>query len=186
MKKRFISTVTALALAVTSIFSFSGTNVQAKASATTVKKAYASYVKKNIANDSYFIPGTYYYLHDFNKDGIKEMIVVEPGGARGSEYVYSYYNGKVVSSYKEGSYFNQVGYIKGEKCLVGYGSGGYQDFEYVVYKISKGKLKEKYKYACEEGVYKKDGKKITEKSFNKFTEKVSFSYSAKKYQVKAS
>lgn len=181
MKKKIISIVTAAALALTALFSMTGVEAQAKVSASKVKKAYAAYVKKNIANDPYAIPGTSYYLYDFNKDGIKEMVVCEPGGARGTETVYSYYNGKVVESYKY--YFNSVGYIKGKKYVVGYGSGGYQDFDYTVYKISKGKLKQQYKYACVAGVFKKNGKKISKKAFMKFEKTVITSFSAKAHSI---
>lgn len=184
MKKRLVSVVTAFAIALTTMFSAGSVEAEAKVSASTVKKAYASYVKKNIASDPYLVPGTYYYLYDFNKDGIKEMVVVDPGGARALEYVYSYYNGKVVESCGNSGCFNEVGYLKGKKYLVGYGSGGYQDFDYTVYTISKGKLKEKYKYACVAGVYQKDGKKISQKTFENFSKKVITPSSVKQYKIK--
>lgn len=67
---------------------------------------------------------------------------------------------------------NQIGYIKGKKYLVSYGSGGYNNFGYDVYKISGGKLNKAFTYHCVDGVYKKNKTKISSKDFSDFQKKV--------------
>lgn len=141
--------------------------VQAAPSAKTVKNAYISYLKKQISNAKYD-EDLGYRLYDFNKDGVKELIVSVDGG-RACADVYTYRNNKVVSLIKGET---EIGYIKGKKYLVCYGSGGALDNEYTVYKISKGKLVTVNEYAHVRGVCKKDGKESTEEEFQAFAKTV--------------
>lgn len=50
--------------------------VQAVSSATKVKNAYVTYLKKQIANCAYG-ENIEYLLYDFNKDGTKELVVYD-------------------------------------------------------------------------------------------------------------
>ena len=166
MKKFFKQTL--IFFMVLTLFVPSLTNViNAKPKQSTVKKAYTSYIKKNIKKDLEYTNDLNYYFHDFNKDGIPEMIVASLGGARGAFYVYTYYNGKVIMAHKKGTFFNDIFYIKNKKYLVGYwGGASYAGF--TLYKIKKGKLHEVATYANENpGVYTKNDKKISEKQYNK-------------------
>lgn len=166
LSKRIISLLGAVVLAVTALQA--PMEVQAAPSAKTVKNAYVTYLKKQISNCKYN-EDIDYYLYDFNKDGVKELVVSDEEKGRGAVDVYTYRNKKVVSLVKGVS---EAGYIKGKKYLVTYSSGGALDYNYTVYKISKGKLVKVNKYACVRGVLKKDGKKITQSKFNTFTKKV--------------
>ena len=67
---------------------------------------------------------------------------------------------------------NDIGYIKGKKYLVSYGSSSYNLCGYDVYKISGGKAKSVCSYSYDEGVYKKNNKKIGEKAFINFQKTV--------------
>ncbi len=142
-------------------------DVQA-ASASKVKKAYVDFLKKQVANCKY-ADDIEYYLYDFNKDGTSELVVAEGGGARPYYDVYTYKNKKIVCLEKD---TNEVGYISGKKYLVSYGSGGWNNFSYDVYKIKKNKLVKVNTYACVNGVYKKDGKKIEKSVFDAFVKTV--------------
>ena len=166
--KRFFSFVFAMVIALTMA---APVNAEA-ASAGKVKKAYISYLEKAIETGT--IPDKVdYNLYDFDKDGTKELVVSEPGGARALVSIYTYKNNSVVAL--SNSSFNEIGYIKGKKYVVGYGSGGAMDFDYTIYKITNGKLQEVSTYACVSGVYQKDGKKISKSTFNKFAKTVNCS-----------
>lgn len=167
--KKFLSILLSLAIIFTIPVPVSA---KVSVSAKKVKTAYTSYLKKAIENEK-FADNITYNLYDFNKDGVKELIVSEPGGARAIESVYTYKNNKVVML-SEG-WFNGIGYIKGKKYVVGYGSGGAQNFNYTVYKITKGKLKKVTKYACVNGDFQKDSKTISKNNFMNFVKTVKFS-----------
>lgn len=154
-------------------FSYTG----AKASTTDVKKAYKKYCKDYGRKNEYYSSDSYYQLFDFNKDGIKEMVITYPGGARSACYVYTYYKGKVIpfsSKKSECLFFNNVTYLKNKNYMIGYGSGGYQDYTYEIYKISNGKFKYVGKYACESGKFKRNGKKIAKGTMEKFEKKLKY------------
>lgn len=142
--------------------------INAAPSAKTVKKAYISFLKKKIANCTYE-EDIDYSLYDFNKDGIKELVVSCPGGARAICDIYTYRNKKVVSLVHG---VNDVGYLKGKKYIVTYGSGGSRNFDYTLYKIKKGKAVQVHKYACVDGVYQKDGKNVDQSVYLAFDKKV--------------
>lgn len=135
--------------------------------AANLKSIYTKYVKQEMKKGT-FPEKINCYMYDFNKDGVKELIVVDIGGARALLYVYTYTNGKV----KYLTDGNDIGYIKGKKYLVSYGSGGANNFGYDVYKISDGKLKKAFSYHCVDGVYKKNNKKISKEEFAKFEKQV--------------
>ena len=121
-------------------------------------------------------------MYDFNKDGTKELIVESARGARSILCAYTYYKGKV-KYLTDGNGFY---YQKDKKYLISYGSGGFQDFDYTAYKISKGKAKKSFKYAWDAGVYKKDGKKIDKKTFTDFQDtlksNIGKSFTVSKYE----
>lgn len=166
--KKFICFV----LAFTLVFTLSTPVNAATVSAKQVKTAYTSYLKKEIKNGN-FADNIEYNLFDFNKDGIKELVVSDPNGNRAAVTIYTYKNNRVTEL--SDSYFNGIGYIKGKKYVVGYGSGGALNFDYTVYKISNGKLKKVMVYACDDGVYKKNNKKISENTFRKFEKTIKYS-----------
>lgn len=144
------------------------TAAQAATSSKKVEKAYTSYLNKKIANCTYD-EDIEYYLYDFNKDGVNEMVVCDGGGARNWYYIYTYKNKKVVLLTSQ---VNDVGYISGKKYVVTYGSGGVGNFNYTVYKIKKAKLVKVDEYACVNGVYKKNGKKSSKSVFQAFEKTV--------------
>lgn len=144
------------------------TEVQAATSGKKVQKAYTTYLNKKIENCTYE-DDINYYLYDFNKDGIDELVVSDNGGARSYYDVYTYKNKKVVSLISK---VNNIGYINGKKYIVTYGSGGAYNFDYTVYKIKKNKLVKVDKYACVNGVYKKNGKKSDKSTFVAFEKTV--------------
>lgn len=165
MKKR-ISLFLVITLVLTTLFNGNaGTKVDAAAS---LKSKYIAFVRQEMKKGRIEENPTDCYMYDFNKDGVKELVALSAIGARALYNVYTYKNGKV----KYLTDGNDIGYIKGKKYLVSYGSGGYQDFGYNVYTISGGKLKKAFTCECEAGVYKKNKKKITENEFNKFSKTV--------------
>lgn len=169
-----------LLLAIAFIFTISvPSSAKAAVSEKKVKTAYTSYLEKAIEKEK-LADNITYNLYDFNKDGVKELVVSEPGGARALEFIYTYKNNKVIAL--SGNSYNRIGYLKGKKYVVGYGSGGAQNFQYTVYKIKKGKLKLVSKYACVNGEYKKENKTISENKFTKFVKTVKFSL-GKTYKI---
>lgn len=144
-----------------------------------VKTAYTSYLKKAIEKEK-FSDNITYNLYDFNKDGVKELVISEPGGARALVSIYTYKNNNVVTL--SNNSYNGIGYIKGKKYIVGYGSGGAQNFDYTVYKITKGKLKQVSKYACVDGNYNKNNKEISKNQFTEFEKTITFSL-GKTYKI---
>ena len=146
---------------------FSSNSITTVNAATQLKSIYTKYVKQELKKDS-FVDTVDCYMYDFNKDGVKEFITRDSGGARYLYCVYTYKNGKV-KFLTDG---NQIGYIKGKKYLVSFGSGGANDFGYYVYKISGDKLKEAFRYECVDGVYKKNKTKISRDDFDNFEKTV--------------
>lgn len=168
-EKNVICIILVMALAVSSSVSVGAKTTPAKK---TVEKAYITYLK-NAISKGVFDENLDYTLFDFNKDGVNEAVVSGDTGARACYYIYTYYNGKVTALSKY--YFNDIGYIDGKKYIVTYGSGGYNNYNYTVYKITKGKLKKVEKYACVNGVFQKNGKEISRVDFNAFKKTVKFS-----------
>lgn len=164
MKKLF-SRMLALSLALSILFS--GNSITPVNAATNLKSIYTKYIKQELKKDKNVDTLTC-YMYDFNKDGVKEFITCEVGGARASYRVYTYKDGKV----KYLTSGNRIGYIKGKKYLVSYGSGGADYFLYDVYKISGGKSKLVTRYACEYSVYKKDNTEISRNEFDNFSKTV--------------
>ena len=114
--KKIMAVVCASAVLATSIAS----PVKTDAASKKAKKAYEKVVKKLNSNKAKWESYTYQY-YDFNKDGLDELVVCLAGGARAMYSVYTYKNGKVVDT---GAADNDIGYLKGKKYIVGYGSGG--------------------------------------------------------------
>lgn len=164
MKKKIMSVLLAFALVVPV---FAGATTE-KVEAANVKSTYEKFIKNQMQKGNIEGDEVSYYLYDFNKDGVKELIVSEPGGARGIESVYTIVKGKVKYLVSD----NSIGYIKGKKYIVCYGSGGAMDWGYDLYTISGGKAKKATSYKCDMGVYKKGNKKIDAKAFNKFEKTV--------------
>jgi hypothetical protein len=128
-------------------------------------------LKKKIADCTYSEDYLSYKLYDFNKDGIKELLVYYDDGSRsGGCDVYTYRNKKVVClADNPGS---DIYYIKGEKYFVAYASGGALSYYYQVYKIKNGKAVKVSNYESDMGKLTKDGKPISESKFNKFVSKL--------------
>lgn len=155
-------------------------HISAAAKNEKAKKAYVKLVKKLNSNKQKWDTYTYQY-YDFNKDGIDELVVCLAGGARGLYDVYTYRNNKVVEIV---SSENGIGYLKGNKYIVGFGSGGAGWLQYTVYKMTKsGKAKSIETYNYEEGTYKHNGKKTKESVYTKFEKKVKWDL-GKSYKVK--
>lgn len=163
--KKICSWILVLSLAFSVLIN--GNSVTTANAATNLKSTYTKFVKQEMKKGTF--PETVdCCMYDFNKDGVKELVVADVGGARALLYVYTYTNGKV----KYLTDGNDIGYIKGKKYLVSYGSGGYNNFGYDVYKISGGKLKKAFSYQCVDGVYKKNNKKISKEDYAKFEKQV--------------
>lgn len=150
---------------------FSSNSITTVNAATQLKSIYTKYVKQELKKDS-FVDTVDCYMYDFNKDGVKEFITRDSGGAKYLYCVYTYKNGKV-KFLTDG---NQIGYIKGKKYLVSFYSGGANDCDYNVYKISGDKLKlvswYSYHFENNKPVYRKNETKITQNEFNNFVKTV--------------
>ena len=165
--KKLTAFICAAAIMVTGVpFSLTA---EAATSAKKIKNAYVNFLKSEIADCNYDENITY-TLYDFNKDGVKELIVANPGGVRVLYDVYTYRNNKIVSLMKGGA--NDIGYLPGKKYIVAYGSGGAMLHGYNVYTIKKGKLKKVHSYDYEYGSYKKDGKASDVDTYMAFSQKV--------------
>lgn len=178
--KKLAAKILIAALAIGCFMPMSAAPAEAK---TSLKSTYSSFVKKQLQKG--MCDGAEKFdcwMYDFNKDGTKELIVEFAGGARNLYYAYTYYKGKV-KYLTDGNGFY---YQKDKKYLISYGSGGFQDFDYTAYKISKGKAKKSFKYACDAGVYKKDGKEIDKKTFTDFQDtlksNIGKSFTVSKYE----
>jgi hypothetical protein len=146
----------------------------------TVKKAYAAYFKEQLQN-GILMKDAYYQLYDFNKDGIREMVITDISG-QSVCYIYTYRKNKVVALVAEDgdAFGNYVGYIKGKKYVCCTGTGG-ADFKYCyIYKISNGKFKTVAGYKYDAGVCTKNGKKISLKKFNQVMDSITYKL-GKKY-----
>ena len=108
--KKFVSLLLLVSLLITSSVS---TVSAATPKESTVKKAYVSYLQKAIKNAEYG-DDILYSLFDFNKDGVRELVVSFQDGARATYDVYTYYKGKVVSL---GKNIGSIGYIENKKYL---------------------------------------------------------------------
>lgn len=141
-----------------------------------VKKAYMKQVKKvyNKGNKRH----TMYKMHDFNKDGVKELVVAQAAGARGNYYVYTYRKGKVVKLNKKT--YNEIGRLKGTKYIVGLLSGGSAGNVYEVFAIKGKKLKlvaryiSEYNYDTDEVHRYKNDQFITLEKYNKFVNRIQY------------
>lgn len=148
---------------------FSGFACETVNAATNLKSVYTKFVKQEMKKGN--LPETVYCnMYDFDKNGVKELVVADVGGVRAWIRVYTYVNGKI-KFLADG---NDIGYVKGKKYLVSYGSGGCSLYGYDVYKISGGKAKNICSYLYDEGVYKKNNKKISEKTYLNFEKTVKF------------
>ena len=165
--KKIMAVVCASAVLATSIASPVKTDAASKNAK--AKKAYEKYLKTVISggkNCSWFT----YNFYDFNKDGIDEFVVCIAGGARPQYDIYTYKNNKVVNVI---SGENRIGYLKGKKYIVGYGSGGVDGSGYTVYKMkSSGLGKSVNDYWSKNGECTLNGKKIKKSAYEKFEKSV--------------
>lgn len=166
--KKLGTSILALVLAVTVIFG--GAQPVTVNAATNVDAIYAKYVRQQVRLGK-FHTGYYYgySIHDFNNDGVNELIVSDGNGNRGVDSVYTYYNGKIVYLMDANSLY----YMPGKNYIISYGSGGAHYYMYDVYTINKGKAKKVAKYERNQEVYTKNGKKISAATFEKFENSVS-------------
>lgn len=151
-------------------------------SKTTVKKAYQTYIRKNLSNRyKYNYPKVKYF--DINKDGINEMIYMYEAGVRYAVQVYTYRNNRVVHmSPKRFVGCCSVAQIRGKKYLVILQSNGAVDNMSTAYVVSGTRLKKVvsyrmraiYKNGIETGriLYTKNGKKCSEREYNAFNAKL--------------
>lgn len=149
-----------------------------KPSKATVKKAYQTYIAKNLSGKKYEGAEVGYY--DINKDGIEEMIFEYAAGVRCAFKIYTYSN-KKVKKLHSGAFEGCGGApkrIKGKKYIVLRGSNGWGDDWATVYKITNNKLKkvETYRVLAKQNVasgkitvkYYKNGKKCKKKVYTDF------------------
>lgn len=174
-KKKLFSLIVIFALLFAVLLPDTADVVNAKTKQSTIKKTYASYIKKNAKKDLAYTDNLEYYFQDFNKDGIPEMVVVSLGGARAAIYVYTYYKGKVVMAHSGDIFFNEIGYLKSKNYFVGFGSGGASYSEFTLYKLKNGKLHEVATYVMDEGKLTKNGKKISAKQYDSVYNKITWS-----------
>lgn len=96
---------------------FSGFACETVNAATNLKSVYTKFVKQEMKKGN--LPETVYCnMYDFDKNGVKELVVADVGGVRAWIRVYTYVNGKI-KFLADG---NDIGYVKGKKYLVSYGS----------------------------------------------------------------
>ncbi|MCI5493826.1 MAG: hypothetical protein MR425_06830 [Lachnospiraceae bacterium] len=157
-------------------------DTQAATSAKTVTNAYVTYLKKQIASCKY-PEDVSYQLYDFNKDGVKELVVASyNGGARATYDVYTYYKKKVVKLVTGES---DINYIKGKKYIVGHGSGGVSYNSITLYQIKNGKVKKVETYLKRWNNYTLNGKKISSTRFYNMFKKMNDSL-GKSYTIQKS
>lgn len=145
-------------------------------SKTTVKKAYQTYIRKNLSDRSkYRYPQTKYF--DINKDGVSEMIFMYEAGVRSAVQVYTYRNNKVVHmSPKKFNGCSCVYQARGKKYLVILQSNGAMDNTYNACYVSGTRLRRAVSYRVratyrngrEYVTYTKNGKRCSAKAFNSF------------------
>lgn len=138
-------------------------------SKSTVKKAYAAYVEKNLSDEEEY-PYSEYTLFDINNDGIKEMLFTYMCGVRAGYKIYTYSNGKVkhMKSIEGGC---GVTWSKSKKRICVTTSSGAAYTTYTVYTMKNTSLKKGVQYKEKGSKYYKNDKKISEKSFNKAVKK---------------
>ena len=85
---------------------FSGFACETVNAATNLKSVYTKFVKQEMKKGN--LPETVYCnMYDFDKNGVKELVVADVGGARAWMSVYTYVNGKI-KFLTDG---NDIGYI---------------------------------------------------------------------------
>lgn len=138
-------------------------------SKSTVKNAYASYVEENLSYEGEYPYGEY-TLFDLNNDGVKEMLFTYMCGVRSGYKFYTYSDGKVkhMKSIQGGC---GVTWSKSKKRVCVMTSAGADYTTYTVYKKKGTSLQKVVKYQEKGSKYYKDGKKVSEKNFNKAVKK---------------
>lgn len=148
---------------------------------------------------------SYFTYHDFNNDGIKELIIVRKNyGANKNTTkincatdiaIYTYYNGKVKSlvySVTGGGTWGGYYVHQDSPYIISYGRGGAVQEDYDYYKISSGKKKKVASASCipvdynniEKGIiYKVQGERVKEKQYNSYVAKMGGKKSLKAYKI---
>ena len=144
----------------------------AKPSSVTVKRAYASYVKKYLSSSRKYPYGSY-TLYDINRDGVPEMFFQYAWG-RYAFKIYTYRNRKVVPL-KSVTGGCRIYYKSSKKQICILTSSGFADNTYTCYKLINNKLKKVVEYKSENHTsfdsdflnikFYKNGKRISKRSF---------------------
>lgn len=148
-------------------------NAASKSDFDMVSKAYSSYVKRKLSSYEKYPRGSY-MLYDINNDGIYEMFFQFETGVRLGYKVYTFKNNKVVKL-KSFAGCNGINYNKSKKQICVLESSSVYDNIFTYYTMKNNKLKKIAKYESiwdysSETLkidYYKNGKKISEKAFNK-------------------
>lgn len=147
----------------------------------------------------------YFAYHDFNDDGIKELIIVRRNneknknttkvGAETDVAIYTYNKGKVKSviySVTGGGTWGRYYFYKDFPYIIEFNRGGYLEKYYDYYKISLGKKKKTASASCvhvdcndiEKGIiYKVQGKCVSEKKYNSYVAKMAGKKFLKAYKI---
>ena len=145
----------------------------AKPSTVTVKRAYASYVKRYLSSSRKYPYGSY-TLYDINGDGVPEMFFEYMSGVRSGHKIYTYKNKKVVPL-KSVTGGCRIYYKSSKKQICILTSSGFADNTYTCYKLINNKLKKVVEYKSENHTsfdsdflnikFYKNGKRISKRSF---------------------
>lgn len=135
---------------------------------TLAKRAYNTYAKKNLKKSRYLGRRIKYY--DIDKNKIPEMIVMYRSGLMYRCQFYTYYKGKVVKMHSNDFSGSGVFYLNNQKKYIGIEIPDGSQSEFVIYKISKRKMKKVDTYIYEwydERLYK-NGKRMSTAKIQSF------------------
>ena len=174
VKKKLLSMVATLAF-IGVLLLVPGNACAAKQSEVTIKRAYASYVKRNLSSTTKYPYGNY-TLYDINRDGVPEMFFEYMSGVRSGFKIYTYKKGKVVKV-KAATGISRIYYNSGKREICILGSGGAADNSYTCYKLSGKKLKKISSYRSISGnagkvKFYKNEKRISRDKFSAYAEKI--------------
>ena len=152
----------------------------AKPSTVTVKRAYASYVKRYLSSSRKYPYGSY-TLYDINRDGVPEMFFEYMSGVRSGYKIYTYKNKKVVPL-KSVTGGCRIYYKSSKKQICILTSSGAADNTYTCYKLINNRLKKVLEYKSKSQYswnsnflnvkFYKNGKRISKRSYTIITNSI--------------